>query len=338
MPIGNSNFSQDFLAGASVANMAAQRQERMMQLRAQAAMQAVQERQIAQEVDMRSQLFQKQMAEDAQDKADTAAYASILREQMDHATASASMSAQETGEPVNLQKIQADVVASTLPGFAAKNPRAALKFANAVKPVMQEQASLERAQILAQGALQRAQVGAESRKSIAEQANETKRYVADQHTAAMVARLKQNGVGHEAATTFALNVNNWREQQAQAEEEGDLDAAAKFGLMIQDAYKAQSMAHPNPTTTLRIKNLQAEATKAYGEWVASGMRNKKLAAEVERTRKALEDAAGQPEGAPQAAPAAKSGTIRVKKPDGTTGTLPASMAEEAKAKGWTILQ
>lgn len=58
----------DFLVGlqtgASVARMAQQRQERMIELRAQAALQQLQERQIAQEMDIKAQNFMRQQQDD----------------------------------------------------------------------------------------------------------------------------------------------------------------------------------------------------------------------------------------------------------------------------------
>lgn len=55
MPIGNSDFSRDFLAGAQIGNMRVAQQERMMQLRSQAALNAIHERQLAAQADMLAQ-------------------------------------------------------------------------------------------------------------------------------------------------------------------------------------------------------------------------------------------------------------------------------------------
>ncbi len=73
-----SDFLQGIQTGATVGNLMAQRQERMMELRSQEALRQIQERQIANEaslVDQRSQLIQQQVAQAQKDQADTQANA-----------------------------------------------------------------------------------------------------------------------------------------------------------------------------------------------------------------------------------------------------------------------
>lgn len=264
--------------GANIGNMRVMRQERMMELQSQEALRQIQERHLAAQADMLSYNLDQAKADKAKEDAD------LQKADMMHKVLTETVDpGDKTPEEVNQLATQA-----TDDWLVRNNPKAALKVANArflmSKPEIAQQ-TIQSRENIATGrnavSLQNAQTNAEARK-----------YSADQHLAATVARLKEGGMGHEAATTFAEKVNNWRDQQAQAEEEGDLDTAASFGMKIQDAYKHMRMTHPDQSQTIQLKNLQAEANKAYGEWVAGGMKNKKLEAEVIRTRKALADAQG----------------------------------------------
>jgi len=135
------NFTANFLAGAQVGNMLALRREREQELRSQDALRQIQERNLVQQISQRAQLFQQKQAEDQADNADLAAYNSILHEQLDQRTAAAQDL--NPDEQVDTPGIAKDIISSTLPAFAAKNPRAASKFVKAVAPVLADQSREE---------------------------------------------------------------------------------------------------------------------------------------------------------------------------------------------------
>ena len=84
MPIGNSDFARDFQIGASVGRMRQQREERMIELRAQAAQQAMQERQYVAQAQMLSEharLFRAQADQEEQQQRDEIALARSLQVQ-----------------------------------------------------------------------------------------------------------------------------------------------------------------------------------------------------------------------------------------------------------------
>src|SRR5512138_3847011 len=74
-PIGNSDFARDFMIGVNIGNMRAMRQERMLQLRSQEALRAIQERQsVAQaEVLMQHAAVYKQQIQAARDQQESEA-------------------------------------------------------------------------------------------------------------------------------------------------------------------------------------------------------------------------------------------------------------------------
>ncbi len=108
-----SDFLQGIQTGATVGNLMAQRQERMMELRSQEALRQIQERQIAQEIDQRSQIFAQKQQEDQQDTSDLMAAQSIYHEQIDSGKSP--------------EQAQAFIDA----GLAFKNPRALQKVTKA---------------------------------------------------------------------------------------------------------------------------------------------------------------------------------------------------------------
>ncbi len=132
-----SDFLQGIQTGATVGNLMAQRQERMMELRSQEALRHIQERQIAQEIDQRAQIFAQKQQQDQQDTADLMAAHSLYKETLDRSTAQLSEAGNLTPETFHQSQQQAqDLVDS---GLSLKNPSAALKVGKAREAISKAQ-------------------------------------------------------------------------------------------------------------------------------------------------------------------------------------------------------
>lgn len=133
--------------GAGIGNMRVQQQERMMQLRAQMAMQAVQERQLAAQADMLIQhtaLYKQQLMEHQNAQVEEQAFKMAVGKTFQDNLAQ-SMDP-ETGEP--------DVptaMARTHSTLAAINPKLADDWADSTARMVSAQAGLERAKASASG-------------------------------------------------------------------------------------------------------------------------------------------------------------------------------------------
>lgn len=248
-----------------------------MQLRSEEALRAVQERHLAAEADMLAYNLQTAREEKAKDDAALQTHRDMYTALTETAPPLPGMEGNPQADAEAKQRIADQWLVNNRPTAAQ---RVAVARYWMQRPEAAEAALQER--------LQAAQIRAGAQTQVAETRAEATKYSADQRTAATIERLKRSGMGHDAATTFAGNVNEWREQQAQAEAEGDLERAASFGQRIQDAYEHLNRTHPDASQTLHIKNLQATAQAAYKAYLDTGMKNKKLKEEWERAQKALE--------------------------------------------------
>lgn len=258
MPVnayGNEDFSA-FFRGAEVGNMLALRRERAQQLQSEAALRAVQERHLAAQADQIAYNLQQAQADKAKEDQDLAT-ASLL-----HHTLT------ETTDTTPEQAAQA-----TDQWLLNKNPKLALK-------VGQARMMLARPEM--------AQAALESKEKVAEIQADARKYAVDKRTEMLQQKLQGAGLQLEASGKFANRVVTLERQAREAREAGDDQAADDAEREVQLMHEDLARTHPNAARVLKQRMLQNKASEAYKQFLATGMKNKKLKEEADRTQAELQ--------------------------------------------------
>lgn len=282
-------MADEFLSGVQIggnlANLGQMRAERMMQLRAQAALQAVQERHLAAQAAQISQQVEFAAAKKAKEDEDLANFESTRKAMTEFTDWG-----DTPPDQVNQHATQA-----ALTSLLGRNPELALKIAVAQgaveKPELAQQALQTReniAQTQQAGALQRTQLRGEQLQQASETRAEATKYAADQRLKGVQQRLQNAGFGLEAAGKYAQQIATLTSQRRDAEEEGDAEKADAIDAQIANMNKYLSAVHPDKLSNMEGTALMTRHNKAF-QAALDAPRNKALQEQYVKAKQELDD-------------------------------------------------
>lgn len=332
------DFGANFLRGAQVGNMRAMQLERAQELASQDALRRIQERNLAQEIDQRAQIFQKAQAEDAQDKADLAGFASLYHEQVSQKVNSAQMEndaqAGGSGEPVDASSIANETLQTMLPALAMKNPRAASLVTKALTPVMRQQTQENVAQTRAGASTQNAQTRATTQLSIADKGAALKD-AQSKLALAKTSAIESGGTmsGAPDATEKQANALARARQAVSAAYDSEDESAIKEAEQhLTDLKQAQARQHPDKQAAMESQMLLGNQREAYKAWLADPT-NDSLKKEYQRLTEEVKAVGSGSKTAPAAA-AGDDELVPIISPDGKRGKIPRKNYEKALKSGY----